>query len=78
VREAWALFVLFAAQFALGGVLPAGLREWERLGVAFAYLVLAAGIILTSWTALRALFRDGLRTPVEELIGEPAVSVGPG
>jgi cation:H+ antiporter len=73
VREAWALFGLFAAQFVLGGVLPADVREWERLGVAIVYLALAAGILFTHLGAIRALFRDGLRTPVHELIGDEPV-----
>jgi len=74
VREAWALFGLFALQFVLGGVLPADLREWERLGVGIAYLVLAAGVLVTGWNGLRALFRDGFRTPVAELVHEPAAA----
>ena len=44
VREAWMLFGLFIGQFVLGGVLPDGLREWERIGVGIVYLVLAAGL----------------------------------
>src|SRR5918996_4581003 len=45
VREAMALLGLFAAQFALGGVLPHDLRAVERIGVGILYLVLAAGVL---------------------------------
>ena len=46
VREAWLLFGLFISQFVLGGVLPDGLRELERIGVGIVYLVLAAWILV--------------------------------
>jgi cation:H+ antiporter len=67
VREAWALFTLFAAQFVLGGVLPEDLRHWERLGVGIVYLLLAAGIIVRDRSRVRSLARDGFRTPADEL-----------
>ncbi len=81
VREAWALFSLFAAQFLLGGVLPSGIKHWERLGVGIAYLVLAAGVLISDRHRLGTLLRDGLRTPVHELAHgdpEPATSAGGG
>jgi cation:H+ antiporter len=72
VREAWSLFALFAAQFVLGGVLPSGLRHWERVGVGIVYLVLAAGILAADRRRLPGLVRDGFRTPVVELAaGDP-------
>jgi cation:H+ antiporter len=70
VREAMALFGLFIAQFILGGVLPEDIREWERIGVAVLYLVLAAGMIFSNRRAVAPMLRDGFRTPVRELAHE--------
>ena len=72
VREAWMLFGLFIAQFVLGGVLPDGLREWERIGVGIAYLVLAAVVLVQQRAALKPLVRDGLVVPVDQLFHEEA------
>ena len=72
VREAWLLFGLFISQFVLGGVLPDGLRELERLGVGAVYLVLAAGIFVRQRSYLKPLVRDGLVVPVDELFHEEA------
>jgi cation:H+ antiporter len=72
VREAWALFGLFIAQFVLGGVLPAEIREWERLVVAIIYLVLTAIMLVRQRHAVRPLLRDAFRTPVRELAHSPA------
>ncbi len=72
VREAWMLFGLFIAQFVLGGVLPDGLREWERIGVGIAYLVLAAVFLVQQRAALKPLVRDGLVVPVDQLFHEEA------
>jgi cation:H+ antiporter len=69
-REAWALFGLFISQFILGGVLPGGLRELERIGVGTVYLVLAAGILFQQRSYLRPLARDGLIVPVGDLFHE--------
>jgi cation:H+ antiporter len=68
VREAAALLGLFVAQFLLGAVLPADIRHWERIGVGFAYLVLAAVMLWVQRSSLRPLVRDGLRTPTHEMI----------
>jgi len=70
VREAFAMLSLFLVQFVLGGILPADLREWERIGVGIVYLLLTAAILWTQRRALPQLARDGLRTPVEDMIGE--------
>jgi cation:H+ antiporter len=70
VREAFALFGLFAAQFVLGGVLPGDLRAVERIGVGILYLVLAAVILYRQRRVLPGLVRDGLRTNVHELVRE--------
>jgi cation:H+ antiporter len=67
VREALWLLGLFLAQFVLGGVLPGGARELERVIVGVVYLILAAGIVVRQRKAFPALLRDGLRTPVGEL-----------
>jgi len=58
---------LFILQFILGGVLPGGLRELERIGVGTVYLVLAAGIPSSQRSLLRPLARDGLIVPVGDL-----------
>ena len=60
MREAWLLFGLFLSQFVLGGVLPDGLRELERIGVGVVYLVLAVVMFCSSARYLRPLVRDGL------------------
>jgi len=70
VREALLLFGLFIGQFVLGGVLPAGIRHWERIGVAIAYMVLATLILIAQRRSIPPLLRDGFRTPVEDLIHE--------
>ncbi len=77
VREALALFGLFASQFVLGAVLPEDLRAWERIGVGIVYLVLAAGILVRDRRRMRTLLRDGLRTPAAELVHEPDGSPTP-
>ena len=46
VREAYMLFGLFISQFILGGILPDGVREFERITVGIVYLVLAAIILV--------------------------------
>jgi cation:H+ antiporter len=72
VKEAWALLLLFLSQFILGAVLPADVRELERIAVGVTYLVLAAGMISRQRRAFRPLLRDGFRTPVAELAqGDP-------
>ncbi|MEX2099800.1 MAG: sodium:proton exchanger, partial [Acidimicrobiia bacterium] len=70
VREALALFFLFIGQFILGGVLPEGARELERIAVGIVYLVLAAGILVQQRQYLRPLVRDALVVPVGELFRE--------
>jgi cation:H+ antiporter len=72
VREAWLLLGLFLGQFVLGGILPADAREYERVGMGITYLVLAAFILWTQRQAIRPMFRDGLRTPLHEMIHEDA------
>jgi cation:H+ antiporter len=70
VKEAYALFGLFIFQFVLGGVLPDGVREFERIAVGILYLVLAAGMMYQQRRFLRPLARDGLVVPVDQLFRE--------
>ena len=70
VREALALFFLFIGQFVLGGLLPSGARELERIIVGVVYLVLAVGVMIQQRQYLRPLARDGLTVPVDELFHE--------
>ncbi|HXY90879.1 MAG TPA: sodium:proton exchanger [Acidimicrobiia bacterium] len=77
VREAWALFGLFMFQFVLGGVLPEGLREFERISVGIVYLVLAALMLVQQRRYVRPLLRDGLVVPVDELFHEDAGAASP-
>ena len=67
VREAWALFGLFWAQFVLGAVLPASMHGAELVAVSVLYLVLAAAMMVRNRRQLGPLMRDGLRTPYERL-----------
>jgi cation:H+ antiporter len=70
VREAWLLFGLFAAQFVLGGILPESMRAWERIGIGILYLALTVVTLWRQRATVPAVARDGLRTPVTDLIGE--------
>jgi cation:H+ antiporter len=70
VREAAALFGLFISQFILGAVLPPDLQHLERVGVGVLYLVLAVVMLVSQRGSLRPLMRDGLRTPMVEMVHE--------
>jgi cation:H+ antiporter len=70
VKEGLALLGLFLGQFVLGGILPEGLREFERITVGIIYLVLAAGMLVHQRRYLRPLARDGLVVPVDQLFRE--------
>jgi len=72
VREAFALLALFVSQFVLGGVLPPGIRHWERVSVGVVYLVLSVGVLWMQRSSLRGIVRDGFRTPVEDMVSEGA------
>jgi cation:H+ antiporter len=79
VKEAFLLLGLFLSQFVLGAVLPDGIHEIERIAVGTLYLVLAAVILTRERVAMRQLLKDGLRTPVAELINprdEPSLRAG--
>jgi cation:H+ antiporter len=70
VREAWALFGLFWAQFLLGAVLPASAHGAELVAVSVVYLVLAVAMLVRKRRHLVALMRDGLRAPYEHLLAD--------
>ncbi|HEX2274233.1 MAG TPA: hypothetical protein VHG90_10215 [Acidimicrobiales bacterium] len=70
VREAWALFGLFWAQFVLGAVLPASLHGAELVAVSVVYLVLAVAMMVRNRRRLVPLMRDGLRAPYERLLAD--------
>jgi cation:H+ antiporter len=67
LREAALLFVLFWAQFVAAAVLPLSARGAERVGVAALYLLLGGAILVRDRGRLRALLRDGFRTPYSRL-----------
>jgi cation:H+ antiporter len=71
VREALAIFGLFISQFVLGGILPGGVRQYERVSVGIVYLVLAAVVVVRQRRSLVPLARDGLVVPVSELVHDP-------
>jgi cation:H+ antiporter len=70
VREAWALFGLFMSQFVLGALLPADIRHLERVSIGILYLVLAVIMLVVQRSSIRPLMRDGLRTPMGQMIHE--------
>lgn len=67
VKEAGFLFGLFWAQFILGGILPEGARELERVLVGIVYVILGLVIVVRDWKRIPALLRDGFRTPYAKL-----------
>ena len=67
VREAWLLFGLFWAQFALGAVVPSSMHGVERVAVGVVYLVLGAFVLLRDRARMPTLLRDGFRTPHHEM-----------
>ena len=70
VREAWVLFGLFISQFVLGAFLPPDLRHLERVSIGMLYLVLAGIALVVQRDSLRPLLRDGLRTPMDQMVRE--------
>lgn len=67
LREAGLLFVLFFAQFVVGGLVPESWHGVERIAVSVVYLVLALWIFARDRRQLPALLRDGFRTAHDEL-----------
>ena len=74
LREAFALFGLFWAQFVLTAVVPASARGRELLALSAIYLVLGLWLITRKFGDFKDRLRDGLRTPYSEL--EPEASSG--
>jgi cation:H+ antiporter len=76
LREAFALFGLFWAQFILGAVVPASSKGIELLALSALYMLLGLWLLIRKRHDFRHLLRDGFRTPYEEL--EPqAAADGP-
>lgn len=73
VREAWMLFVLFWAQFLIGGLVPESVAGIERILVGAVYMVLGLAIFARQRGLIRPLIRDGFRTSVRDLGGGEVV-----
>ncbi len=72
VREAAALFLLFAAQFPLRALLPESAHGVELLGLSAMYIAFGLVLIVRHHRKLALRLRDGFRTPYSVL--EPALS----
>jgi cation:H+ antiporter len=72
LREAFALFGLFWAQFILGAVVPPSAKGIELLVLSAVYLLLGVWLLARKHRDFRHLLRDGFRTPYSEL--EPAAA----
>jgi cation:H+ antiporter len=72
LREAFALFGLFWAQFVLTAVVPTSFRGTELLVLSGVYILLGLWLLARKFGAFRHLLRDGLRTPYTELEPEAA------
>lgn len=77
VREAQAMLGDFIVQFILQGVLEGSAEERSRLIVGIGYLVVAAILSFRERTSMRAILRDGFRTPFSEMNAEEtSISAG--
>jgi cation:H+ antiporter len=74
LREAFALFGLFWAQFILGAIVPPSAKGVELLVLSAVYLLLGLWLLIRKRGDFRRLLRDGFRTPYEEL--EPEAAAG--
>ena len=74
LREAFALFGLFWAQFVLTALVPPRFRGTELLVLSGVYILLGLWLLARKFGAFRHLLRDGFRTPYSEL--EPEVAAG--
>ena len=72
LREAFALFGLFWAQFILGAVVPPSSKGIELLVLSAVYILLGVWLLARRHTDFRHLLRDGFRTPYSELEPEAA------
>ena len=66
-REALLLFSLFWAQFVIGAAVPDSFGGIELIAVGVAYVLLGAATLVRQRGLLRALLRDGFRTPYREM-----------
>jgi cation:H+ antiporter len=67
LREAFALFGLFWAQFILGAVVPPSLKGVELMTLSTVYLAIGLWLLVRHRGAFRDRLRDGLRVPYSEL-----------
>jgi cation:H+ antiporter len=67
LREAFALFGLFWAQFILGAVVPPSFKGIELLVLSAVYILLGVFLLARRHGDFRHLLRDGFRTPYSEL-----------
>jgi cation:H+ antiporter len=72
LREAFALFGLFWAQFILGAVVPPSSKGIELLVLSAVYILLGVWLLVRKHGDFRHLLRDGFRTPYRELEPEAA------
>jgi cation:H+ antiporter len=72
LREAFALFGLFWAQFILGAVVPQSAKGLELLVLSAVYILLGVWLLARRHGDFRHLLRDGFRTPYSELEPEAA------
>jgi cation:H+ antiporter len=74
LREAFALFGLFWAQFVLTALVPPSFRGTELLVLSGVYIALGLWLLARKHGDFRHLLRDGFRTPYSEL--EPEAAAG--
>jgi len=67
LREAFALFGLFWAQFILGAVVPPSLKGIELLTLSAVYILIGLWLLARHRGDFRDRLRDGLRVPYSEL-----------
>jgi len=67
LREAFALFGLFWAQFILGAVVPPSRKGLELLTLSAVYLLIGLWLLARHFGAFRDRLRDGLRVPYSKL-----------
>jgi cation:H+ antiporter len=72
LREAFALFGLFWAQFVLTALVPPSFRGTELMVLSGVYILLGLWLLARKFGAFRHLLRDGFRTPYSELEPAPA------
>ncbi|MGI8793051.1 MAG: sodium:proton exchanger [Acidimicrobiales bacterium] len=67
VKEAWALFTLFWAQFILGAVVPAEHHNTELVAFSIIYVVIGLVLLARRLGVAKTLLKDGIRTPYSEM-----------